>query len=285
VAKESQGLKCLTATSSQATWLEETAAHARASRDNNEQCDCPANSTALAATASKHQLEVPCTKQESDRQNVQACDHWRLRHNLKPLFVLLRWHLPNAKTFVDIGANKGLVSARWLELWKPELGVYPKRYVEQSLVPFLDARNLTNTIAVCGVTDMCDPINLVEHQMIQQASPIRGGQEPNERPFVTHSIEPSAYLYDMHVELRNKTSSDPRVTNPDLAKYWKLHKLASAGTYRRHFICDYWIAYLIFVCFFYNTLALYYSFACLCVHTSLSAITVPYKQTKMVKCI
>ena len=42
------------------------------------------------------------------------------RCNLDSVWDLVRAMMPNACTLVDVGANKGLVSARWLELWRPE---------------------------------------------------------------------------------------------------------------------------------------------------------------------
>jgi hypothetical protein len=62
-----------------------------------------------------------CSAEQTSTQSESWCRHFAGRHNLKPFWKLLRFHMPDARTFADVGANKGLVSARFFNLWSSTL--------------------------------------------------------------------------------------------------------------------------------------------------------------------
>ena len=69
---------------------------------------------------------------------------------------MVRWALPRARTFIDVGANKGYFAAQVFALWRPWLLFGPKR-VHKSLKAWAKARNYTNLGAsqMCGVCQEC----------------------------------------------------------------------------------------------------------------------------------
>jgi hypothetical protein len=126
------------------------------------------------------------------------------RHNLKPFFTLLRFHLPDVKLLVDIGANKGLVSSRWLELWRPELNQTARQHVDFVMQYVKDNAPADTWDRWCGVTDMCDQPNLIERAMLDEYAPVtKHNSSSNQHKrvasdqFELYSFEPSPHLYQM----------------------------------------------------------------------------------------
>ena len=79
--------------------------------------------------------------------------------------------LPSARTFVDVGANKGGFAARLLALWRPEYGVTPDRLRDARAARVAAARNATADggpalLGACeaslanGAGDVCGAIGL-----------------------------------------------------------------------------------------------------------------------------
>lgn len=164
--------------------------------------------------------ERVCSVSEGERQNERHCTYFGGRHNLKGAFTLIRRHLPQASLFIDIGANKGLVSSRWLELWRPELDINPKKYATTVVDAYFKLRNVTRQQSghACGVTNMCDAPNPTEQAELAQMAPI----PPLARPLVIHSFEPSSHLFLMHQWFLNNTES------PTVRSHWKWHRIATS---------------------------------------------------------
>ena len=77
--------------------------------------------------------------------------------------------LPSARTFVDVGSNKGEFAARLLALWRPEYGVTPTRLRAARAARVAAARNATGggrALGTCevslanGAGDACGAIGL-----------------------------------------------------------------------------------------------------------------------------
>lgn len=152
--------------------------------------------------------EPACTPQQGFYQKANYCSIFLGRHNLKPFFTLVRFHMPDAKLLVDIGANKGLLSSRWLELWRPELNQsaiahvdFVKQYVK---VHAPEGTKLT----WCGVTGMCDKPNLQERAFLDQYAPVTSHNRNNAEPFEIYSFEPSPHLYQMQQQYMSTRASD-----------------------------------------------------------------------------
>ena len=168
---------------------------------------------------------VNCSAAQRSAQINAGCDYYGGRHNLPGTFVLLRQHLPAAKLLVDIGANKGLVSARWLELWRPSWDApTPRNYALNVVKRYWDVHHMKDTGRFCGVTDMCAMPNQTELDWLATVSPIP--YDSTKDPLVLHSFEPSAPNYNIHVDfLANHTP-----INSTLSAHWKWHRIAVADT-------------------------------------------------------
>jgi FkbM family methyltransferase len=166
--------------------------------------------------------EPLCTPEQEERQGEVICKYYASRHNLKIIFPFLRFHMPEATLLVDVGANKGLVSARWLELWRPELGITPILYSQKYVAPVFKAHNVTDRS--CGVTSMCEKANPDEQATLAQFAPIVPHR--SEDPFQVYSFEPSLHLYDMHQEFRN--AEDSIMSSPLVKSLWKWYKIAAS---------------------------------------------------------
>ena len=184
-----------------------------------------------------------CTATQMDQQLKAACDVYAGRHNLPAVFPWLRYYLPNATLLIDVGANKGLVSARWLELWRPQLGVTPQQYVTEHVGPSLDALGLDRKAQrVCGITHMCHDVNQTEREWLARESPI--GRMANHHhdgrtdTFTVHSLEPSAVLYQLNAAYAANGTTVVKQTltsflaslkrHPTLGQHWQWHNIATS---------------------------------------------------------
>jgi hypothetical protein len=184
--------------------------------------EAPVSKTPFLSANAAQEPEPLCTPEQKERQGALICTYYQSRHNLKIIFPLLRSHMPEATLLVDVGANKGLVSARWLELWRPELGITPIIYSKEYLLPFFKAHNVTEK--GCGVTNMCEKAKPDEQATLARFSPI--APHRSEDTFQLHSFDPSVHLYDMHQKIRNTEGS---ITSSPLVKsLWKWHKIAAS---------------------------------------------------------
>ena len=189
----------------------------------------PRESHECTAAAVQHQLATAC-------QTAYAG-----RHNLPPLFPLLRLHLPDARTLIDIGANKGLVSLRWLQLWRPNAwqAPTPAEYANDWIARYWARHNLTKsqTGSRCGVTSMCVKLNLTEQQWLETAAPILATHQAGhveKDPFMVHSFEPSIPVYNMHPEFLNQTKFDA------LRQHWKWHRIAAFDDDSEMYFSQFW---------------------------------------------
>jgi Methyltransferase FkbM domain len=188
--------------------------------------------------AEEEEEELACTPQQGSYQASHYCSIFMGRHNLKPFFTLLRFHLPDAKLLVDIGANKGLVSSRWLELWRPELNQTAREHVNFVKQYVKEHAPAGTTDRWCGVTNMCDKPNLVERTMLEQYAPVTKHKQTSRRhrrhdnnnnnnvvaetlseqePFELYSFEPSPHLYQMQQHYITSTT----LASDALRAVWK----------------------------------------------------------------
>lgn len=166
-------------------------------------------------------VEPQCTEEQAEQQSNLACEHWyKARNNLEPYYPLLRKYLPDAQTLVDVGANKGLVSARWLELWRPKLQVTVQNLVKTVVRPTFKANNLKES--PCGKINMCKEVDHRDRAYMRAAPiPLLTGSDDE---FCVHSFEPSVELVEMHT--RSRASNFSRYSKPEVKKAWKWHRMA-----------------------------------------------------------
>ena len=108
----------------------------------------------------------------------------------------MRQHIPDVRVLIDVGANKGLVSAELLWLWLPELNINTYTYVPR-IQQYFDKNNATNKAdgsranpgGPCG-SGAPKPVH-------------RGPFPPRTAgaPLTLHSFEPSLVLHTMALEL------------------------------------------------------------------------------------
>lgn len=164
-----------------------------------------------------------CTKEQRTFQIEAGCQYYGGRHNLKAIFPLLRQFIPQATVLIDVGANKGLVSARFFELWRPQIGVpLPKEYAQQVVKRYWQMHRITKMGNECGVTYMCDKVNQTEINYLQSVAPIPL-QYDNDDPFIVHSFDPSPNI-NIHLDYLQNYTND----NPKIAKHWKWHRIAAS---------------------------------------------------------
>ena len=97
---------------------------------------------------------------------------------------IIRKHFPDVTTVFDVGANKGLVSAQILSLWRPDLWVKPEILVTH-LRSYFTEHNIINNTNPCGPCS-CPPFVELDS----------GPYQPRSlgTPLKVHSIEPSKNL-------------------------------------------------------------------------------------------
>jgi hypothetical protein len=150
---------------------------------------------------------------------------------LVEVFTLIRFHLPNAQLLIDIGANKGLVSARWLELWRPNWNVTSLLYAKNVVKPYFALHEKTKEAGhECGVTSMCDNApDESERQALDRFAPVLSRDKQTTDSLVTHSFEPSQHLHTMHEEHLSKLPSSPSGSSFRLRDHWKWHRIAASN--------------------------------------------------------
>jgi len=177
-----------------------------------------------------------CTRVHIETQLSDWCETYAGRHNIPDVLAILRYLLPNASTFVDVGANKGLLSARILELWRPQWNITSQYYARSFVIPYfesLKSQNLSVDTRPCGVTDMCKPAEVHDWMKQYGSSIVRDDYsslsaamtDEKEDAFVIHSIEPSPPIFDMHMVYQNNASMCSDV----IRRHWKWHRLAASN--------------------------------------------------------
>jgi FkbM family methyltransferase len=184
-----------------------------------------------------YEEEQSCTAQERSYQAATYCSIYMGRHNLIPFFPLLRLHMPEATLLVDVGANKGLVSSRWLELWRPELNQTALQHANFVRRYVLEHAPAGTHDAWCGVSHMCTKPNLVERAYLAQCAPVvpttplEGDPENAQAPqFEIYSFEPSPHLYIMQQMYMSTMASE------SLRAAWKWFPFAASDEVKQvHF--------------------------------------------------
>ena len=136
------------------------------------------------------------------------------RCNLEPLWTMAREWMPDACTFVDVGANKGLVSARWLNLWRPSAGVTSADYANKFVKPYFDQHKVP--ARHCGVCSVCQNVDPTVADLVKRVPAPRCGESDN---FTIHSFEPSKPLTAMHATLHAQLSTEAQ-------RQWKWYPYA-----------------------------------------------------------
>jgi FkbM family methyltransferase len=168
-----------------------------------------------------------CSAEQASLQSESWCRHFAGRHNMEPFWKLLRFHMPDARTFADVGANKGLVSARWLNLWRPELNITSKRYSSDVVQPYFskqeDPKGKKEGDHPCGVTPMCNDIDPKELKLLWECAPATPDSSPNTpvHSFQIHSFEPSPPIFELHKEFGESDRASDK-----LRSAWNWHRLA-----------------------------------------------------------
>jgi len=168
----------------------------------------------IAAWEASSESSLRCFSEDKTRLNYtrDALHHTSLNGGLCVVHAwwsLIRFHFPDPKSIVDVGANKGLVSVLLLQLWRPELGISHTAYFPQ-LEKYFSANNATsNPGGPCG-TGEPDPIYRGAFPPTSTAIPAAS----------VHSVEPSVLLNDMAVSIRD------RFLSPADRHAWQWHLLA-----------------------------------------------------------
>lgn len=130
----------------------------------------------------------------------------------------MRKHIPDVRVLVDVGANKGLVSAELLWLWAPELNINTGTYVPQ-IQQYFDEKQATNK-ADGTRANPGGPCGSGSPKAIS-----RGPFPPRTvgTPLTLHSFEPSLYLHKMGLELVKK------VVPLERQGLWRWHGVAMSN--------------------------------------------------------
>ena len=145
-----------------------------------------------------------------------VCDHFVGRHNLDEFLAYVRYHVPEASTFLDVGGNKGLFSARIFELWRPEFNISSKGYALEHVRPYFKRTGFPSH-NFCGVTNMCRGVAPDVLARIRSFAMSPSEVRRNGDLFVVHSFEPQPLLFDMHVEYQEHNA---------FREAWQWHRLA-----------------------------------------------------------
>jgi FkbM family methyltransferase len=146
---------------------------------------------------------------------------------MEPFWKFLRFHMPDARTFADVGANKGLVSACWLNLWRPDFNITSKQYSRDVVQPYFskqeDPKGKKEAKGVCGVTNMCSDLDPKELKLLWEYAPATPDSAPDSpvHSFKVHSFEPSPPVFEMHKEFRELEH-----VSDELRSAWNWHRLA-----------------------------------------------------------
>uniref|UniRef100_A0A7S1FK55 Methyltransferase FkbM domain-containing protein n=1 Tax=Noctiluca scintillans TaxID=2966 RepID=A0A7S1FK55_NOCSC len=176
--------------------------------------------TSLAArfeqTHSGNISSTVCSEEQRDKQDKVVCDHFVGRDNLDEFLAYVRYHVPEASTFLDVGGNKGLFSARIFELWRPEFGISSKGYSRECVTPYFKRTGFPSH-NFCGKSNMCrevapDVLARIRSFAMSPSEVRRDGDL-----FVVHSFEPQPLLFDMHVEYQGHNG---------FREVWQWHRLA-----------------------------------------------------------